>query len=241
MKFLLKLIIVAVGISVASTASSCNGSTSSVSDSQTASDSSVTAQAGVNGKQEKLPDYRVYGLQKPARMVRQWAISEEELANLSGYNPTNYRSVDKALQDGALDEMSTSIRTAKFSANGSIADEYDDPVFPFLVEDVPPFFTVKYENGLPSNFTLDEKAMQKWLEDGGFLDMYDMALKSFSITYDEKGLPVKLSGKGLGGFFSDAPYNLVYRDYKFDDKGNWIRRTVETPSVTFVQFRNYEY
>lgn len=170
--------------------------------------------------------------------MRQWNVSFDEAADITGYNLSDYKSVDRAIEDGALDEMTTQIVKYDFDTDGHsdwVTKRGANGPSQVHCQDLPGLFNVEYKNGKPFRFTLVEGSCDEIP-----LDSYDNGLEYFTLTYNSDGTVESMTGKTFG-FFGNRTYVEKYSDYKFDSNGNWIRRKVETDSFTLMQYRAYEY
>lgn len=183
-------------------------------------------------------DYSFYGLKTPVKVMRQWSVSFDEAADITGYDLNDYKSVDRAIEDGALDEMTTQIVKYDFDSDGHtdlVAERGANGPSQVALVEYPGVFNVEYKNGKPFRFTLVEGSCDEIP-----LDSYDVGLDYFTLTYNLDGTVASMTGK-TSGFFGNSPYIEKYSEYKFDSKGNWIRRKVETEFFTLLQYRAYEY
>ena len=185
----------------------------------------------------------LYNLKTPVKKMHQWSIGLDVLADNPGLNPTTPSAVEAAIEEGILDEMSTSVTDYEFNQDSTVKDwitySGTKPVKVFFCG-WPGCFDITYSNGLPSEFILDRKAFDEAIENGMILDAFDLGFERFTITYDANGLPKSLSGKTLP-FFGGSNYTIIYSDYKFDGKGNWVKRKATSPYHTEYQYRCYEY
>ena len=188
-------------------------------------------------------DYSFYGLITPVKVMREWSVSIDDAANISGYNLNDYREVTKAIDNGDLDGMFTHIVKYDFNKDGltnNVQKRGANGPVTVCFYDLPGVFNVIYEDGKPVKFTIDDNQLQECFEAGMLLDAYDNGLEYFMLKYTPDGTVGSLSGKSMG-FFGGNLYTETYSDYKFDTSGNWIRRKVTTPYYTSIQFRAYEY
>ena len=187
----------------------------------------------------------LYNLKTPVKVMKEWAISHSDLAENPKLNPTSPDAVKAAIEKEILDEMSVRVVDYEFGsdskANDWVLTYSGNTPTEVRMNGIPGTFNVKYENGLPTQFTLNQQAFQKAVDEGNmFLDAYDVGFDKFTITYDKDGMPASLSGEPMS-VFGGAKYTETYSDYKFDDKGNWVRRKVTTPYDTKNQYRFYVY
>ena len=210
-------------------------------------DASVTAQTSAT---RLTPTHVMYGLKAPVKIMYEWSIPIETLADNPRLNGADRKAVSIAIDEGVLEEMTTNITEYEFNKDGKIdwVQSYDgDTPVKVRIWDLPGVFKVVFENGLPYRFTLVEDPSEGEDNQGICLDAYEIGLEEFSITYGSDGLPSELFGKAMP-FFAfvgddqyDDQYKEKYSDYKFDKNGNWTCRTVTTRLDKFKQFRAYEY
>ena len=202
------------------------------------------AAQGQETSTQPTPTQKLYQLSTPVKVIREWYISDEVLAENPQFNTSDYKIIEEAIENGDIDEMSTYIVKYEFANDGKVNDwvelySYQTPQR-VMVNGMPGVFKVEFEDGMPTKFTLDQEAFQNTLDEGLlFLDCYDNGLEYFTITYDEKGFPSELSGQSME-LFGGNQYTESYSHYKIDDKGNWTKRTVVTPFATKFQYRSYE-
>lgn len=191
------------------------------------------------------PTQRLYQLKAPVKVIHEWDLSTEILADSPQFNTLDYKVIENAIEDGEIDEMSTRVVNYEFTNDGRINDwvalySNQTPV-KVRINDIPGIFNVDFKNGYPTRFTLDKNAFQNDLDEGLiFLDGYEKGLEYFDITYNNQGFPSSLSGKSLE-FFGGEQYKETYSKYTIDSNGNWITRIVTTPYQTKKQYRAYQY
>lgn len=217
-------------------AGACNGSagTKALAEKESASVAEKSVEKSVG-------DYALYSIKSPVRVMRQWSVSVDDAANLPGTDLSDYKAVERAIDAGDLDVMSTTVTTYEFGADGKVKDwvgKYDAQgrASSVGVHGLPGVFDITYANGRPAKFVLAENSLDEIIS----LDSYDYGLEIFTISYDDKGMPASLTGKAMG-FFGGGAYKETYSDYRFDAKGNWIRRKKTGPYSTNIEYRSYEY
>ena len=219
--------------------SACGGNSSSTK----SQDSIKTEEAAPNAAGGTTLE--LYNLKAPVKEIKEWSISISDLANNPGLNPAKLSEVEAALRSEVLDKMETRIYVYRFTPDLK-ADDDDvsysgDTPIKTTRAGLPGTFDIGYENGLPTKFTLNEKDFQKSVDEGMlYLDAFEIGLEEYTIAYDSNGIPKSLSGKKMP-FFEGGKYTETYSDYKYDDKGNWVKRKVTTPYDTMYQFRSYTY
>lgn len=184
------------------------------------------------------PGYAVYNLKSPVKKIKEWSVSSEEAANLPAYDFSKEKDVEKAVENGDLEEMTTSIIEYKFTPEGKpeCSNYEGNRLVQIGFYDIPGVFFVEFKDGLPVKFTLDEETLKEII----CLDAFNKGYEYFTLTYGPDNIPTALTGKTLP-FFSSRDYKETYSNYKFDTMGNWIRRTVKSKYQTLIQYRSYEY
>lgn len=188
---------------------------------------------------EPTPFMTLMGLRTPVKNFQQWALSKNDLANLSGLNPADTTDIKKALEEGLLDEMSFNMAGYVFESDSWTTEA---PPTGCVTEDFAGTFKIEYKDGLPVKFTLDGEALAEELENGYMgLDVCGPMLDSFRVDYDRNRMATYLKGT----FSSGGNYSIKYSDYVFDDKGNWVKRrkTTEGNGITeeLTEYRAYVY
>ncbi|MDE7413329.1 MAG: hypothetical protein K2N05_06015, partial [Muribaculaceae bacterium] len=213
------------------------------------------AQQSVKESQKVESAYKIYGLKVPAKEFTQWEVNVEEVANSDEYDFSKYNEFERAMEDGVVDEMSNSSFTIHFSNDGEyvmddIYDEYSgsrsfkkvespDFIDNFITDNIWSV-DVEFKDGYPHKYIGDLESFYKAIEDGETMgDACDYILLKADITYNDKYLPIKVvadchASVGDEEFIDE----ITYSDYKFDSKGNWIRRTINN---SIFQFREYKY
>lgn len=190
------------------------------------------------------PTMQLYGLKAPVKSMKEWKISTSILADNPQLNPSTPAAVQQAIDEEVLDGMTTSIVDYQFSADGKVVDwvEYSgNNPSTVRISGMPGRFGVKFENGRPQQYILDQREFQKSLDEGLiFLDGYEMGCEELTMEYNPDGMPASMKGKAMD-FFGGGQYSEQYSKYKFDAKGNWISRQVATPNDSFIQYRAYVY
>ncbi|MDE6652223.1 MAG: hypothetical protein K2K08_07445 [Paramuribaculum sp.] len=188
---------------------------------------------------------KLYQLSTPVKVIHEWEIQTDILADNPQFNTTDYKVINKAIENGDLDEMSTRVVNYEFTSDGKVLDwvlQYNGQT-PVKVRvcGLPGIFNVDFENGRPVKFTLDKDAFQNDIDEGKiYLDGYEKGLEYFDVSYNNQGFPSSLSGKSLD-YFGGNQYQESYSKYTIDSNGNWINRIVDTPNETKKQYRSYEY
>ncbi len=241
-----KQVIVAISVAAAAvcyTSAGCNNAGSAVGNPESAvvKDSVEVADAAPAAGESTLA---LYGLKKPVKSMKEWMVDLETISSNPNCDFKSSEGVKKALEAEVLDEMSTSVKTYEFTPDGKV-DEWvvysGDTPAKVRMSDLPGIFDVTFENGVPKQFRLDQKAFQDAVDKGEmFLDAYEKGFEEFTVQYGSDGMPASIKGLSMG-FFGGGEYSEQYADYKFDNQGNWISRKVTTPYLTYVQFREYEY
>ena len=169
----------------------------------------------------------LYNLKAPVKEIKEWSISlSPQIADVILTDVYVYRfkpdsKVDSSVSYVVTYSGDTPIKTQKAGMSGT--------------------FDIGYENGLPTRFTLDKEDSKKNVGE----DVSDV-FEEYTIAYDSNGIPKSLTGKTMPFFeggkrIEGYEYTETYSDYEYDDKGNWVKRKVTTPSDTLYQYRCYVY
>lgn len=181
---------------------------------------------------------RLMALNTRVKQFRQWGIPKEMIPEFPNIDFADAAQIEKAIADDTLVDVLYSIPTYDFTDENWTSEA---PQTGSICEDIPGTFKIGYNNGMPTTFTLDEEDFEKQMNENGMgLDAFDLGLESFTIEYYSNGMPYCLKGKRMQ-FFGGGDYQIIYSDYKYDKKGNWISRKKTTPSETQIQYRDYEY
>ena len=241
-----KQVIVAISVAAAAVcyaSAGCNNTSSAVgnNDSAVVKETAVAKEAAPTAGESTLA---LYGLKKPVKSMKEWMVDFETISSNPNCDFKSSKGVKKALEAEVLDEMSTSVITYQFTPDGKV-DKWvvysGDTPAKVRVSDMPGIFDVTFENGVPKQFRLDQKAFQDAVDKGEmFLDVYEKGFEEFTVSYGSDGMPASIKGLSMG-FFGGGEYSEQYAGYKLDNQGNWISRKVTTPYNTYMQFREYEY
>lgn len=203
----------------------------------------VSAQATVSTRvqgngNEPTPFMRLLALRAPVKQFTQWAISENDLADNPGLNGADLKSVERAIMNGTLDEMSVSMPV--YDLKDVDWSDREAPLKGSICEDFPGTFKIEYSDGLPVKFTLDEDDFSELLESGCTMDAFDIGMDHFTMDYYKSGMPSCLKGKRMD-FFGGDDYEIRYSGYRYDEKGNWTRRKKTTKFDSMIEYRSYVY
>lgn len=198
------------------------------------------------GKSPLTVEQIMYEIKYPVKSLRCWQASEEDIASNPQIKFNDYKAVERAIDNGVLDEMTCSVSKIDIEPSkdgididyGCLTGQWEKPGFRL---GLPGMFQVYLEDGKPVKYVLDEGKFQEAVDNGMmYLDAYEIGLENFNITYDSNGFAKKLTGIKMP-YFNGGHYTEEYSNYKFDSHGNWVKRTVSTPYKNYIQYRSYEY
>lgn len=172
----------------------------------------------------------LFNVNNDVSQVFQWRPGSEVEERYSDFNFSSLLNTYCAWMEEDI-ERTFVFHTFSINKNGKhfYNDDWREFSFPRKIKfaNVAGKYDIMWFNNLPVKFTMDNSALQEDLANDEFdFNNYLLGFEWFTISYDNKGMPLKLVGKLLPQYHNGDFYTELYSDYIFNENGKWVKRKV---------------